>query len=564
MKRVFFGGGKAMKHSDPIGQLDDPGRPDRDLGFLGFRSRPSAQSLPPGLVRYVENMRCDENSYRVRKGPVALATDLSLSQPPLVLDFYLGDGAGTPYDAVYETYDDEVRAAGAYSTDDNAEGVILVTTDRAFAYREGESTAEIAYPGGQDVEAGDPVWLEQAGGYVYLFRGDSKYVMRWDRDVATDFVRVSNGAHPNGGTFTYMPNCDWGVLWNTQLVIPAGRSEFNRSGFREYETFNTAFDQQRIKVGGNDWLMFAHSFQRQRLLVFYRKSVHIARYSFETVAPDSIDEVTQQAGLVARGTVAECGDLVVFLSDSGLRVLRVLNDLEVVMAPMPLSEPIDDLLQGMNWAYAAGCVGIYFNNRYYFAYPSAGSVVNDRVAVFNFMNRSSSNPDDSGFYGEWESVDVFQGSFDVKTWLILDYAGRKRLHAATTYGFIFLMEEGEVDEYGLTAVIGEYAIPGKLHSRHFLADNSERKRILRVGVELEAYAAADAVEVTVGARNPDASRLVESYVATAAGDATVNRRVRGLKGTQARVDIETSAGRPEVKSIELEASDPGGRRETTE
>lgn len=625
-----------MSHTDPMGPLDDPGAVERDPGFLGFRSRVRPAKLPPGVARYIENMRLDNETARVRAGTKALSTDLSLPKPPLVLDLVLGEdiavtsmtrtgsvvtvetsvahggsvgdlvavegavetdyngdweiiapvgefelrfdiGSATPTTPatgtitvnrgpeLREDYANEVRASLEYADSDNAEGVVLVTELGAYVYREGEASAEIAYPAGQTVPLDPGAWLVQAGGYVFLFRGPDDYVMKWDMDVTHDFVRVTNGTHPNGGTFIYTPNVAWGVLWVRQLIIPYARTQFLRSGFDEYETFDTLYSQQNIKSGGDDWLMFAHGYQKQRVLVMFRKSLHIARFSAETMAPVSVDKVSDQAGLVARRSVAECGPFIVFLSDNGLQVVRILDDLELVLAPVPLSEPVQDLFNRINAAAAHKAVGRYWNNRYYLAVPLDDATTNNVVLVFNFLNRTSGDTADPGFYGEWESVDTFQGSFDVQNFLVLGYAGKRRLHYATTYGFVFLAEELEADEWGNNAdAIAESTIVGKLHTRYYFGQTTGEKRQVRAGIDVETFAAGDTVTITVGSRNRDRTQRLEDYVATAAGDATVERRLRGLRGVAGYVDIETGGGRPEIKGIELEATAPGNKRSTRE
>lgn len=73
----------------PVVPVNSPVAPDGDAFFNGFRSRPQARTLPPGVARYIGNMRVEQQAAKTRAGNLALATDVTLTGAPTVLDFAL-------------------------------------------------------------------------------------------------------------------------------------------------------------------------------------------------------------------------------------------------------------------------------------------------------------------------------------------------------------------------------------------------------------------------------------------------------------------------------------------
>lgn len=69
--------------------LESPVQRDGDRGFIGFASRLNPLTLPPGVLQLAENVRLDRGVAQVRKGAKRLATSISTSDSPLVLDFAL-------------------------------------------------------------------------------------------------------------------------------------------------------------------------------------------------------------------------------------------------------------------------------------------------------------------------------------------------------------------------------------------------------------------------------------------------------------------------------------------
>jgi len=374
-----------------------------------------------------------------------------------------------------------------------------------------------------------------------------KPILSWDCDLSNDFVTVPTGYHPTGGTIIRMPAAGWGLEFTRRVIMPLSRTEHILSDFGDAASFDKQYAQLRIRPGGVDWLVGVQPFQELRYLVLYRKSVHQVQVSNTVAQPTAVKEVTRAFGCVARKTIENCGDAILWLSDMGVTGVRIVSELNVIPLTLVLSDTIDDLVQSINWSYAGKAVAKFWDNRYYLAVPTNGSTRNNTVFVFNFLNRSADAP-----LGEWESVDTYRGDFDIQNFHILDYEGQKRLHAGTSFGFLFLLEEREEDEWGTSAgSINSYPVLGELALRDFQLGTRERKRFTRIRVGSNCTA-GDAFLVNFVAKNPDSDLTVHSYTAATTTDASAAIRVPRIKGQAGTVEITTTAGRPEIRSVALE------------
>lgn len=426
---------------------------------------------------------------------------------------------------------DWVRMIGQSAEDYRGVYQITVTGGSTFTY---------------DIGAAVPASPATTAGVCYK----CKPVLVWDRSLTSDFVTVTTGTMPSTGHIR-MPPADWGVAFNRQLILPYGRDEHILSGFGVDDDFDTLLSQARIRPGGPDWLVAIHPAARTRYLVLYRNSLHRVQRNVSDLTIEDVDEVPSGVGCVSRKTVVTCGDFIAWLSDRGVQLLSYVDQLNLVTAKEPLSAEIDDLIQRINWAYADRAVAAYHDNRYFLAVPMDDSDVNNRVLVFNFLNRSSDSP-----LGEWESIDVYPGDFDIAEMLILDYEGRQCLHYLTTLGGLYVAHQGEQDEYGAPgSTLGSYDIAGIVRGRRHLFGNLETKRFLSASVSCELEAGAQ-VQVIVATVNPDSERTVRDHTAATTEDKLLAVPLRS-RGESGAIDLLLPVGRPAIRAMTLKAIIPG-------
>ncbi len=369
----------------------------------------------------------------------------------------------------------------------------------------------------------------------------SKPPLYWDLNTTTlTWQVVPTGPNIAGAPIINMPAVDWGLVFVSRLVLPWSRDQIILSDIFNANSYDPSQTQFRILPGTNDWIIGAFPYQQARLLVLYRKSVHLVFLDGTTLAIASAYEVTRNFGCVARRTVANCGPFILWLSDIGVVRMEVNNELSLQNTAAPLSNEIQDIIDTINWTYAPNAVAAFWNNRYYLAVPTGSSTFNNTIIVYNFLNSA------------WESVDSYPNSFDVLNFHLQNYNGTKRLHAVGSYGFVSLLEENEVDEFGAPGAIMDYVIPGSLSTRNYLADTYDLKRIRRFQLEAN-LTVGDTLSVAYNLSNPDYTFTALDYTAAASSDVSLRTSVN-RRGVSGRLDITTSAGRPEIKAVVVEST----------
>lgn len=374
-------------------------------------------------------------------------------------------------------------------------------------------------------------------------------VLKWDRNQANAFTAVTTGTMPSTG-HTRIPPADWGIAFNRQMILPYARDEVILSGFGVDDDFDTLLGQLKIKPGTNDWLVAAIGSAITRILVVYRRSAHLVIRNATSLSIDGVEEVPSAAGCVARRTVTICDDVILWLSDKGVQVVRYVDQLNLIGVKVPLSEPIQDLIDRINWAYASRAVAAFHGNRFYLAVPMDSSQVNNRVLVFNFINRSEDAP-----FGEWESLDTYPGDFDINQMLILGYNGRQELHYLTSLGGLYVAHQGNQDQYGSPGgTIGNIDIGGVVQGRRLIFGTLQPKRFVAVEVGVE-LAAGGRVQVALTTQNPDTGRTLRDYTATTDEDRVISVHPRS-RGETGAIDLTLPAGRPTIRAATLAARLP--------
>lgn len=365
--------------------------------------------------------------------------------------------------------------------------------------------------------------------------------MYWDQVTTGSpaWVVVPTGPNSGGAPLINIPAVDWGMFFKSRFVLPWSKDQIILSDFLNANTYDPSQTQFRILPGTADWLIAAFPYQDAKLLVLYRKSVHLVLLDGSSLSVASAFEVTRNFGCVSRRTVANCGPYILWLSDIGVVRMQIGLELNLTNTAAPLSDPIQDVIDTINWTYSANAVATFWNNRYYLAVPTGTSTVNNTILVYNFLNEA------------WESVDTYPSGYDVINFHVISYNGSKRIHSVGTFGYVSLLEENDYDQFGAPGSQTNYQIAGLMKTRNYLANTYDIKRVRRFQLEGNV-SSSDAFTGTYVLSNPDYSFQVLNYAATSSTDIslrnTVNRR-----GVSGRLEITTSYGRPEFKAVTAEA-----------
>jgi hypothetical protein len=371
----------------------------------------------------------------------------------------------------------------------------------------------------------------------------------WDGVLANAFTRVAQGTHPIGVTYSGLPSTSTATYLNNTLIIARNRDELLISDVFDAETYDPVSKSFRANAGSNDYIVALHPYAEGQVLVFCRKSIWIATPVF---APDgvtldggrsSLQLLTNEVGCSARRSIATAGVYVFFLSDNGVYRLDNQFDLKLRGSTQTLSDPIADLVGGINATAAHLSNGIYHGNRYYIALPLGTSTQPNSLFAHNMLNQ------------QWESRDTY--GFPIDRLLVSDYGTERRLFAATAAGKLFLLDEQETGADDTASGLGTSNVAGLLLTRRYGFDGLNAKRLLRAkaSVVLDAGAACTLDAVTTDydkdfqiASLTNATGFVEDY--------TIKAPLR-CKATALDLRFRTSAGRPILRTITAEAARSG-------
>jgi len=535
------------------GRLDDQVLQDGDRGFRGVNSYLEATSLESGFVQTSENMRLVGDLAEVRKG----------------IDFLAGNVTLT-----YNGTDEKVFASTLFS--DPATGtefVVVATKNKAIIWNDANNSGiNIEYPVGEVVADADGASFVQSLEKLILFRGKNKTPLEWDGDYSspTDFVVKANGS-PGAGRIQ-CPNTDFGVFFRNRLIIPQPTdSNYTvlMSDLLDTDNYYPAESQFRINKGSADKLVGFFPYQEDQLIVFMRNSIHMINNIATTSAANTY-EITRQHGCVARKSIAQSGPQTFFLSDNGVIVLSPGTDpakgigvaiSKVSGETIPMTRPIQDQFDEVNFAAADTACGVVYDNKYYLAVPTGSSTVPNKIFIFNLLTST------------WTSVDDYPAmsgslAFHVDDFVICSHGSnptKRRLFACNDTGW-YLMEENSIDDsgrkIGSTSESGTTAIAGKIKSRSMTFGDISVKSWKRGQLGVNTVN-GDAFNVKVNTLDPDSSTTVLTHTATGTEEALFRFGTGRTRGYGANIEVSVTAGRPSFRHLSLEAIGVGAnaRRE---
>lgn len=450
--------------------------------------------------------------------------------------------------------------------------------------------ATFAVTGNTTVRAGDTITIYDATDEHFVsFIGRSFVVTAATSTAISFYIPVadhdgSGHSHfvtigkivSSGAGFENMPAPAWGVYHQRRLIVPYWysqtgttasptftdrdvRDELMLSDILDPYTYDAIAAQFRITAGIADFMVGFQPFAEDNLIVFNRNSIHLITGVSGSLADTSVNELTREIGCLARRSITQHGNQIMFLSDDGVYSLTFLDRYNLRGVDLPLSDPIQPIIDRINRDLAADSVGIYFANRYYLAVPldsavGAGDATgNNAILVYNFLNQG------------WESVD----SVASNGWRVLNFhigrsGERNDLYAVNDLGGVHLLDATDYDfdeiavdpEGDLSLVRVESAFV----TRQYDGDTLGRKRFREVQVQFGNSGLNSDAELVLDCEDIDGSAALGA-VSTLLGevlspneDASVRARVGGLRGQAATLSITPVTGRPRVKSVKIDGT----------
>jgi len=371
--------------------------------------------------------------------------------------------------------------------------------------------------------------------------------------------------------FTHMPAPPWGVYHQRRIIVPyyyttsgsSGsetitdrnvRDEILLSDVFDSNTYDRIQNQLKVTAGIADYLQYVHPFTEDNAVIFNRNSIHLMLGLSGSIADIALKEITREAGLVARKSVATIGDRIFFLSDNGVYSTSFQDLYNLRGAGLPLSDPINPLIKRINPDYAYNAVAVYHDNRYWIAVPLDNSPRNNAILIYNLLNQG------------WESLDIIdQSGWDISNLIVSGTSGINKLYAVNRFGGVHALDErSDSFDYIYTRPGGDavsVAIASEVVTRQYIFDDVSRKSFnaYEIHVESSDQEPSDA-DITMISENIDKEAEMYSLAESLeedlpiSEDSSVRGRIGNIRAYGMQLKFVPTKGRPKLRMVKLEAS----------
>ena len=392
---------------------------------------------------------------------------------------------------------------------------------------------------------------------------------KFPTDKADDTNKTATVSKPVsiGLGFTHMPAPEFGIYHQRRLVVPYRYDITGSSGsatitdkkildealfsdILDHNTYDRVFGQFRFNAGEADFIVGFHSFSEDQLVVFNRNSIHTVKNSLSL--ENSVSQViTNDIGCVARNSIQQIGNKLMFLSDNGVYALDFIDLYNLRGQDVPLSESIQGTIANINQAHAHKAVSAYFDNRYYLAVPVGNSTTNNRLIIYNFLNR------------QWESIDSIADDDWEYSYLVVGGAGDKRgVYVVNRTGGVHKYEERVDDSDRFLDAIGgsnqTAIVPSSATTRMFTVGSIDRKKWNNFEIHLQS-SENNVSNATLSAitENIDAEINLGTISDLNGGELAIDEDVslRGRFGNKRayglQFKLETTKGRPRLRALKV-------------
>ena len=335
-----------MPRYNQLGPLDDPPNTLGDRGFIGVNMRLDPAQLGPGYVSEAINCRFRNGVAETRKGFTVLPW---LNK--------IVNGNTTPWG--------EVHGTGIFSDPFTFQEYLVIAADGGVWYTQPNNVPQaMTLPAGTTITG--RVEFSQAFDVLLMHRGTDEPTLVLTR-ITNAWTLVSQSRDGNG---TYgIPNSTHSLFLQNRLFIPNDGDEIAVSDLNDYTRYVPVLQEFKINQGSADELVAVFKFNDSTIIAFKEHSIYAISNVYGDLEALQQDELTNQFGLVARKSIAHVGKDLWFLSELGVMSIAQTEQNKLQGVVLPVSDPIQPLIDRINWRYAANAVSAVWDSKYYLAVP---------------------------------------------------------------------------------------------------------------------------------------------------------------------------------------------------
>lgn len=321
-----------------------------DKGFVGVNMRLEPYQLPPGYVSEAVNMRFTRGVAETRRGVMKLGWMNTTAS-----------GSMSAWGTVY--------GCGEFRDPSTRIRYTLMAADGAVYFTsEGNAPQTMTLPAGvtityevRFVQCQD---ASTDGGVVVMLRGKTLPPLVC-KGVRTGWVAINQSALDPGDGTLEIPAAERGLFFRNRLWLVTDDAVVasDIGNFTRYSIQN----RFPINAGDGDVLLAIKPLNNSSLICWKQYSVHALAGITADLSTVQAEEITSQYGMAARDSAVQVGDDVWWLSELGVMSLRVGELGKLQSMEVPVSDEVQPLIERINWKYASGSQGAYWNNNFYLA-----------------------------------------------------------------------------------------------------------------------------------------------------------------------------------------------------
>jgi len=495
-------------------------------------------------------------------------------------------------------------ASGTYT-----QPVPLSLTD--IDYASGIATATASTAAVATLIVGDTLTFTDAGSSTYSV-GNTITVKSIPSTTTFTFSSDKADATNKDGTvqkrvsvglgFSHMPAPEFAVYHQRRLVMPfqfsvnASTNSYTSRGILDEviasdildsDTYDQIYAQYRFNAGEADFTVGMHSFSEDNLMVFNRNSIHLISNTTSLQAA-STKLLTDEVGCMARQTITQVGNQVIFLSDNGVYSTQFFDEYNLRGTETPLSEPINETINRINKDQSTRAVSVYFDNRYFIAVPInkfrdnrvenpvpgefitkssallAGiprkniedslALRNNVILIYNFLNK------------QWESIDsVNSTEWDIENLIVSGEGSKRGVYAINQLGGIHKLDSRLQGVDLINVSIGgsneTKDVKGSITTRQYTFGDMTRKNWKEFQMHVESSADNTSnFDLSAETENPDASITLGTLSSLNGGDllkaedVSIRGRIGNRRGHGIQFTVNNTQGRPRIRSLQTQGA----------
>ena len=247
---------------------------------------------------------------------------------------------------------------------------------------------------------------------IVFVQGNNKVVMLRSsgNPLFWDGAAQSSGfqSFTSPGTSNRIPLAANGEYMYSRLLLIKDRDDVYVSDSLDFDTYDYTDQLFSVRRGDGDELMAIVPFKKKYAIAFKKNSISVLTglNEFVDVAGGDtlanhveVETLSTTVGIVGSKAYAVRGEEIYFLSYKGVTSVSRSAEGEMRGEDIPLSAPIQPLIDEINWQYAYKAVGAIFNNYLLFSVPTGSSTLNNKTLVYDFLAANGQG----AWVSEWTS-----------------------------------------------------------------------------------------------------------------------------------------------------------------